>query len=360
MSGIEQAAAAFETAIGNGEAAPVRTNNSESRPTEQMFGNIGALEVDEDSPIEGGGDHIDDPKPRRPRREPVAEDDQGAEDDELDPDADPDADPDEEGDEEGDDAKKDDEEDEEFYEVVVDGVKKEVGLREALDGYIRQETFHQRLNELNDVKQAIRVEAQELISDRRKYTAKIEELDKHIEMLVPKEPDWDEEYKRDPVAARALQKRYEEFNATRTLLRQERERVSKEQAEKDEQETKEFIRTENAKILKNNPSWAKPEVMTRDVNMMADAARKAGFSDEEIKSVHDSRMVTILLKAAKWDKLQGDRPKPVRRGARPVKQGAGSGRTAPKVNTAMKQLSRTGSVEDAANVFSGIINPRRR
>src|SRR5688572_24822004 len=159
MSGIEQATAAFDIAIGNGNANPSCSESNTSRPTESMFGNVGELEVDEDSPAEGGGDHLDQPKTPRRERQPVAEADPEGEDEE-----------------------------EVFYEVVVDGVKKEVGLREALDGYIRQETFHTRLNELNDVKQAMRVEAQELIGDRRKYLAKIEELDKHIELLVPKEP----------------------------------------------------------------------------------------------------------------------------------------------------------------------------
>ena len=354
---LEQAASAFDIAIGNSEpATPARTNGAnESRPVEQMFGGIGELEVDEDSPAEGGGDHLDRPKRKAP--EPV-EDDEVDPDAEIDPDADPDAEGEEEGEEEAE-AKKDDE-DEEFYEVIIDGEKKEVGLQEALNGYIRQETFHQRLNELNDVKQAMRTEAQELIGDRRKYIAKIEELDKHIELLVPAEPDWDAEYKADPIKARALQKKYDEFNQTRQLLRAEKEKVSKEQQDRDAEATAEYTKLENAKISRNNPTWKDPAVMQRDLNMMADTAQKVGFSLEEVQGVRDSRMVAILLKAAKWDKLQGDRPKPVRRGARPVKQGAGSTRTAPKVNTAMKQLSKTGSVEDAANVFSGIINPRRK
>lgn len=353
---LEQAASAFDIAIGNSEpATPARANSAnETRPVEQMFGGIGELEVDEESPAEGGGDHLDRPK----RKAPVEVADEDA-DPEL-PEGDEDADPDAEGDEEGEEDPKKDDEDEEFYEVIVDGEKKEVGLQEALNGYIRQETFHQRLNELSDVKQAMRAEAQELIGDRRKYISKIEELDKHIELLVPAEPDWDTEYKKDPIAARALQKKYDEFNQTRQLLRAEKEKVSKEQQERDAEATAEYTRTENAKISRNNPTWKDPAVMQRDLNMMADTAQKVGFSLEEVQEVRDSRMVAILLKAAKWDKLQGDKPKPVRRGARPVKQGAGSTRTAPKVNTAMKQLSRTGSVEDAANVFSGIINPRRK
>lgn len=354
---LEQAASAFDIAIGNSEPrAPSRSENNE-RPSESMFDNLGALEVDDESPAEGGGDRMKDGSEVPPKRkEPVAED--GDDQDEENADEDADAE-DGEADPDADDKDGDADKDEEFYEVVVDGEKKEVGLREALDGYIRQETFYRRLNELSEVKQAIRTEAQEVIADRKKYLAKIDELDKHIELLVPKEPDWDEEYKKDATAARALQKRYDEFNNTRAALRAEKEKVSKEQQDADAKNTSEYTRKENNRIMANNPTWKDEKVMQRDLGMMSATAQKAGFAEEEILGIRDSRMVTVLLKAAKWDKLQGERPKPVRRGAQPVKQGAGSTRTAPKVNTAARQLEKTGSVSDAANFFTGVINKRR-
>lgn len=363
---LEQAASAFDIAIGNSEPAArsSRSENSNSRPAEQMFGNLGALEVDDESPLEGGGDNLrvegEVPPRRRTPKEPVELDEEDQLPEEIDgeaqegdEDADPDADPDAE-DEEG------KEGDDDLYEVVIDGEKREVPLREALNGYIRQETFHQRLNQLNEVKQAIRGEAELVLADRQKYVSKIDELDKHIELLLPKEPDWDAEYAANPKAARELQKKYEQFSEARNALRAEKARELKDQEDAVAKETRNFTAAENAKIQRNNPTWIDPKVMQRDLNMMAETAEKAGFSIEEVKSIKDSRMVTVLLKAAKWDKLQGNRPQPVRRGARPAKPGAGSTRTAPNGSKAMKQLSRTGSVDDAAAVFSGIINPKTR
>jgi hypothetical protein len=79
------------------------------------------------------------------------------------------------------------------------------------------------------------------------------------------------------------------------------------------------------------------------------------------KAVKDSRMVSILLKAAKYDRITGTRPKQVvpvvKNNQKTAKPGVGSKRTAPKVNQrAMDRLSRTGSLEDAASVFTSIIN----
>ena len=49
--------------------------------------------------------------------------------------------------------KRDDED--EKYEVVVDGHPFEVTLGEALNGYVRQETFHQRMGEVNQLRNAL-------------------------------------------------------------------------------------------------------------------------------------------------------------------------------------------------------------
>ena len=55
------------------------------------------------------------------------------------------------GDREAPERRKRDDEDEK-YEVVVDGHPFEVTLGEALNGYVRQETFHRRLGELNQLR----------------------------------------------------------------------------------------------------------------------------------------------------------------------------------------------------------------
>lgn len=358
MSGIEQAAAAFDVELGNSKAESGSRGANNNAPVEQMFGNIGDLEVDEESPAQGGGDDDGVETTSRKRQLPVQDEEQ--DDVELDADADAADGEDGEGDDQEGGPDEDDDEVDDVYKVQIDGEEVEVGLREALDGYIRQETFHRRLNQLNDVKVAMRTEAQKLLEDRKTYVSKIEDLEKHIALLVPKEPNWDEEYARDPKAARELQKRFEQFNQTIAALGQEKARVSQEQKDEDARNNAEYLDRENKRIMANNPTWKDEKVMQRDLSMMAATATRAGFALEEVQGITDSRMVTVLLKAAKWDKLQQDKPKPVRRGSKPVKQGSVPTRSVPRVNTAMKNLSKSGSIDDAAAVFGNLISPRRK
>jgi hypothetical protein len=363
---LEQAAMAFDSALGNtapSEKAPA----SSGQPTEMLFNNLGDLEVDEESPAKGGGDDIPNPKVRTKAVEVEDDEDdepetlfkQVADDDQDGEDADPDADEDADGED-----KKDDEEEEEddsdVYEVTVDGERVEVSLREALDGYIRGETFHRRLSKLNEMQGVLKTEAVEVINQRQKYTNLIEQMEAHLDKLIPPEPDWDKEYEADPKAARALEQKYAEIKRTRAALESEKQKVTQEQKEQDEKALKEFIAENNVKILQNNPTWKDTKVMERDLSSMMKTGLKAGFSKEEVLEVYDHRMITVLLKAAKYDRLQDNKPKPVRRGGKPIKPGAGSKSTAPKVSTAMNSLSRTGSVDDAAGVMLSLINQKTR
>ena len=53
--------------------------------------------------------------------------------------------------------------------VNVDGQRAEVSLQEALNGYVRSETFHRRLNQLQQVAQTIEKERAVLAQERNYY-----------------------------------------------------------------------------------------------------------------------------------------------------------------------------------------------
>lgn len=353
---LEQAALAFDTEISGNSPARGGEAEPKSRPTESMFDSLGDLEVDETSPRRGGGD--DEPVEeeiqarRRQAREEVDDEeidgDEG-QDEEVDPDAD--------------EQDEDDDAPDDVYEVVVDGERLEVPLREALNGYIRQETFHRRLNQLNEVCTAVVNRSKEVDALRDEYLDLIDKMKVGIDALVPSNINWDEMYAQDPKGARELENKYNGFKGLLKNLDEEKKaELQKRDAEKAEASRLSVAR-ENERIMQNNPSWRDPKVMQRDQAAMLETATRAGYSVDEVAGIVDSRQVSILLKAAKWDKLQGNRPKPVRKGVKPGQKGAGNGnsRTAPRADKgAMKQLSRTGSVEDAAAVFSGIISKSRR
>ena len=365
VDAMEEAARAFDAEMGRSQPAPTarRTTPKEDAggPPERLFGNIGQLEVDDESPAKGGGDddyeeaviYEEEPPKRKPSKEGDDEPGEGTDD----------VEDDEEGVDEVEEEKDPDEE--EFLgqsvQVMVDGEEKTVKLKEALDGYIRTETFHKRMNEVDEARKIVQRAAADAVQNYE-YSANLgKQIEAHLEALVPKEPNWDEEFAKNPARARELQKYYEQVRGFREKLRKDLDEAAKKRADSDRVQLETFVDEETRKFdQKNIKNWATdPKKKAKDLQAMRRTALGEGFTEDEISKVYDSRMLMVLLKASKFDRIMASRPKPVQSvRAKPVAPGTGSARQRTVhrgVSSAMKRLNKSGSVEDAAVVMDEII-----
>lgn len=360
---LDNAALAFDTSMGRAPARSAPASKTESNePPEAMFGNLG--EMLDGSDDTAGGDDEEDEIPAKPSKE-VEEDDEDEGDDEGADDED-----DELSDEEKEALKadKDEDEDDELmnqeFEVMVDGVEKKVKLKEALDGYIRMDTFHQRLNQLSEVKQTVIAEAQQVVADRQKYTGMLKEAETILGEMMPAEPDWDAEFAKDGVRANALRKQYDMFKGKVQEIKTKREAAEREAHDAHIRDTTTFAQNEYPKFARA-AGWKSKEDQVRDTKSMRKTALALGFSEEEVGAVYDSRLLQVLLKASKYDRMMASRPKPVQKNGKVQQIPSGAGRnvsrTAPKgANAAMSRLNKTGSIDDAASVFDQILSNSSR
>lgn len=369
---IDNAAAAFSADMGVRPAPGERAANPQTKKPERMFGDVGELENPDE---QAGGDDLPPPKVDKRQREQQIE-----ETDEEDDDAEGPDEGDEEGDEEdgedGEDADEEDDDDEgddedeellnQKFEVTVDGQPQEVTLREALDGYIRRSTFDQRMGKIGQIQNALRSEAQAVVESRQEYISKLEEASKIIEGIIPAEPDWDKLFAENPQNARQMQKSYDEFKKNVADIRkQHADALAKAKSDK-QAEDKRFAESEWPKFAES-ARWKDKAHMEKDLRSMRQTMLSAGFNDQDVSYVYDSRMLSILLKASKYDRMVANKPKPVNpaKVRKTVNPGTGGGqqrRAAPQgIVKAQQQLSRTGSIDDASLVFDKILSatPRR-
>lgn len=367
---IDQAALAFDADMGVKSAPAARQSDSgerSKRPTESMFDNLGQFA--DNSEDAGGGDHL--PNPMKSKKTPfehtpdpedeLEEEDEDAGGDEIEYEidddgnvvVDDDGNPVEKKAEKPDD--EEDEEDDQKYTVMVEGEEVEVGLREALSGYVRQETFHRRMNQLDEGRQLVKQHAEQVVADRQKLIQGLADLEEQVKALIPDEPDWDKLYAEDPGKARLLEKQYKDVKAKVDEVKAKREQAQKEAAEAEANDTATYARAEFGKFAKL-AKWGDTKAMRKDLRSMKMTAEATGFSPAEYGAVYDSRMLNILLKASKYDRMMAARPKPVNRQQGPKTSGAGRTRTAPNgVDRAQKRLTQTGSIDDAAAVFARLI-----
>jgi hypothetical protein len=366
--GLENAAAAFDAVISSEPGTAKSTGKAVDRtegPPEALFKNAGNL--DSDTEPKGGGD--DDDLEELVYADPKKGKTDTGDADEGDGQADEDGDADEsDGDESERD--KDDPEEEEGEEVLarevevtVDGEPVKVSVKEALEGYVRTETFHRRMNQLDEAKKIVRRAAADAIQNYEYSMNVARQMEAHMEQMIPKEPNWDEEFQKDPAKARELQRYYEKANGFRSQLQGQLREALEKQNQSQQAQLAAFAEEESAKFESmNRKYWTDPKRKVKDLQSMRKTGLSAGFAEEELSQVYDSRMLTVLLKASKYDRMMAAKPKPVvRPKGKPISPGAGSAkaRTAQSgVSSAMKRLNRTGSMEDAAVVFDQIIARR--
>jgi hypothetical protein len=360
---IDTAAAAFLADMGgaSSKTSGGKSGGASDGPRETMFAEQGMEGDDEDFEAGSEEDQGDEGDEELPADEggdegdPEGEDDQG--DDEDGEDGDEDEGEGDEGDQQGSLNL------EQVVRVNVDGEEQEVTLQEALSGYIRTETFMQRLNVLNEAKSEILREQGETAQARQKYIDSIQALQAQLEEITPREPtqaEWDALYAEDPVKARQQEIAWRNYREQKAALKSAADKAQAEQAEQHKKDVVNWVRGEQVKILRAVPQWNDAAVRTKELDSMKRTAKSVGYSDEEIATLYDSRAVLVLRKAAAYDRMMAKKPKPAKTTVRqPQASGTGrpsNGQTVRKDSgRAMDNLRKTGSIDAATSVFGNIL-----
>lgn len=349
MSGIEEVASAFEQSINPASARSEKIADTPTENVERLFHDGSDEEHDDDEAINSDtGEHdthdVDGTDDGEPDGDDTDTDDVDADDGAEDEAGSVDA--------PALDAK---------VSVTVDGEPVTVTVKEALEGYIRTETFHKRLNEVNEAKKVVEQEGGEVAQAREMYTTMLTTLSEQLDSLTPSEPDWDKKFAADPVAALQEQRQWDKFKVQRAAIDTERNRVMAEQQREHTVKFAQFVEGEKKLMAEKNPQWTDPvkgaENWKRDKVAMDKTAKAAGFTDADINGIFDHRMITVLHKAAQYDRIKAAQPKPVNGGNKPMRSGSGASRTGQRdTSREMNRLTRTGSVNDAASLFQKMLN----
>jgi hypothetical protein len=251
-----------------------------------------------------------------------------------------------------------DDEDEK-YEVVVDGHPVEVSLGEALNGYVRQETFHKRLTELTALRNALEEDHQRQQSNWQLIMAAKEAYENDVRTMMPPEPDWDREFAVNPQEAHRQQKIYQGLYGKLAQSQAERAQMAQIQAQEADRRLEKYAVDGFSRFVFDSKIPDKA-ALEKEISSMRRTAFAAGFSESEVATVYDPRMLAILRKASKYDRMMA--------AAKPRAEVPGKGRTltpgaatplgnAPRrgLDEAQRRLASSGRLDDAAEVFRRIL-----
>ena len=265
-------------------------------------------------------------------------------------------------------------EEELLYAVKVDGGEQEVTLNELMKGYSRQSDYTKKTQELAEGRKAIgqlysqyNSEIGALQQERQQYVAALSQVVQHSLSGLEQynNIDWETLKQEDPIEYFSkrdeLQQRQAQLAANQQQMQQAQyQQNAQAQAQRDERQGK-FANYHMAQLEEKLPEWKDPDRKTKIWNEAREFALSQGYAENEFDSLLDHRHLLILLKAKKYDDLQGNdiSSKKVKNKPRVVRAGSPreSKASDKKKRTAqMKRLKQSGRTDDASILLEDFID----
>lgn len=259
---------------------------------------------------------------------------------EADPDGEPEADP--EGQLETDPA-------EAFLELEINGEKVQVSKEEAKNGYLRQQDYTQKAQNLARERQEWGQHVQRQVAEVQQFSQEIGQLNSIDAALKQYQAvDWQALREADPVSYSAHLAEFNDLRARRgdvvAGIQQKQQELTAAQRQAFVQQSQEAA----AHMAKVIPGFGKEHIAE-----MRAYGQQMGFTEAELANVADKRSLEVLWKAAQYDKQQQTTKQAIKKvAALPTKaaKAAPASKPADQVNIdkQTRRLAQTGHVKDFA------------
>jgi hypothetical protein len=248
------------------------------------------------------------------------------------------------------------------YYVKVDGEEQEVTLDELRNGYQRQADYTRKSQALAEQRKAYEANLQAIQSEREQYSQALEMMSaqQKNELAQYENIDWKTLKEDDPMEYMEKRLEYQDARDQLARVQQEQQRVSEQRRLQVLEQTQKVMENEAKKLSEVLPAYADPSSNLK--TELRDYALSLGFSQDDLNSIVDHRVVVVLHKAMLQDRAaQGTVRKA--KASKPVPKVVKSGTPESKTQRSKKasqqrreRLAKTGSTRDATSVFLDLIS----
>lgn len=247
----------------------------------------------------------------------------------------------------------------------INGKDGKVALRDLAKSHQLEGHLNQGLMKLAEERKAYEAERARVDGEIRARVQQVSQVVSLAQKMLDGEfadVNWQDLQRTDPAKFQAMYGAYKMRLDGIQQLNQlgEQERVK---SEAEQKAAFEAYRSEQAKLLDASiPEWADKSAKDKDVaEMVATLADAYGFTEQEIRSTVDHRLLRIARDASKWQKLQKSKPatlNKVRAAPKLIRPGAQQSRSAQEGLDAQKgqaALRKSGRVQDATPVLKRLL-----
>lgn len=251
-----------------------------------------------------------------------------------------------------------DEQETQTYRVKAAGEEKDVTLDELIKSYQLGTDYTRKSQAVAEERKAVEAERQAIQEAKQIRDTYAERLQIIEQMLNQPQQEENLEYLKetDPIGYAVKVAELSQKEKQLMQVRAERERIAQQQEYDRQEQLRYKINEEAQKLVAALPEYADPvkgETIRKEVR---NYGKQAGFSDDELANVYDSRAVLTLWKAMQFDKLQASKPgitKKVNEAPRTMKSGVTQPRDSQgeEIRKLKARVRQSGRVADAAAAF---------
>ena len=244
------------------------------------------------------------------------------------------------------------------FTVKVDGKEVSVTLDELQKGYSRTQDYTRKTQQIAEVRKQVEQETYAVRAEREQYAQLLGALQTQLQSSEP-QVDLERLYHEDPIEwvrqKEVMRERQEKLGA----IQSEQQRLSQVAQYEQQRAMEAQLASQQEALLAALPDWKDPKKAKAEKALVIESAKAAGFTDEDLKSVYDHRLVLLLRKAALFDQMvskrQGIKPV-VNNGPRTAKPGAaGRVSTTTESTRAKQRLAKSGRIDDAASAIEHLL-----
>lgn len=246
------------------------------------------------------------------------------------------------------------------YKVKVNGQELEVPLDELIAGYQKDSDYRQKTAEVAEQRRqadAQRQQAEAEIAQAMRVTSQAS-LVLQSELAQFNNVNWQQLAYEDPAQYVALKAQYDGKIQQLQQAQWQHEQLAQIENQHKQQQRAEYYASQQQALLDKLPAWKDAAVAKAESESIKSYLKDFGLSEDEINGISDSREVVLARKAMLYDQLMAKQPQAMAKvnqaPQRVEKPGAGT-RPADQRTSAMKQLSKTGNVKDAAPLLKAFL-----
>jgi len=243
------------------------------------------------------------------------------------------------------------------YRVKAAGEEREVTLDELIKAYQLGTDYTKKSQAVAEERKAVEAERQR-IEEARYLRDQYAERLQVIEQMLNQQPETENlDYLKetDPIGYAVKVAELSQREKQLAQVRAEQARIADQQQREQQEQLGQVVQAESRKLAEVIPEYADPQKGETLRRELREFGVKAGFSEQELANVYDSRAVLTLWKAMQYDKLQSAKPgitKKVNEAPKVIKSGVSQPRDSSDEMKKLKaRAKQTGRVADAARAF---------